>query len=319
MAASNIKSPPQSANSVVKNSNNNKTKKSSLRVITEILLVLLVVEIYFYRKLSQTEYMELRELEKINAERMTKLVAPHIHIKNQKAERVARMERAKARRARQGIKAANQAEQGKKKGFHPDEPWKEHPRWKNMTKDEQKEYRNQFKDAMHSLNVTEFDKKSLQLDEATKEDIRKTADKLRHMRVSGEVKLSELPPWSQIVENFNSYTNDDEPVILGLEQCQAFRETTNVAFLGTGPAGLFSTGTNLIQTLTRMNCEGPTSGSNMRFALVQVPWGKHNPADARFYHQVKFPKVPKREAILPIVLIRHPYTWMSAMCKHSYR
>jgi hypothetical protein len=56
----------------------------------------------------------------------------------------------------------------------------------------------------------------------------------------------------------------------------------------------------------------------MRFS-DPIQYGKHNPADARFHHQVKSPVVPDREAILPIVAIRHPYTWMSAMCKHSYR
>ena len=173
------------------------------------------------------------------------------------------------------------------------------------------------KKATQQFNLT-HDITDEQLEDADAEERLKTANKLKHMGISGDIKLSELPPWSQIVENFNSYSMDDEPVILGLEHCQAFRETTDKRWLGVGPAGMFSTGTNLVAALTHSNCRAPLNRTR-GFALAQTPYGKHNPADARFHHQVKFPVVHDRDAILPIVTIRHPYTWMSAMCKHSYR
>jgi len=148
----------------------------------------------------------------------------------------------------------------------------------------------------------------------------KTVKRLKHMDVEEDYELEELPPWSQILDNFHPQTRDDEPIILGLEHCPAFRKKHKKGQIGIGPAGLFSTGTNLIAKLLSVNCKGPLGrvGPGSKFAVVQVPWGKHNPADARFQHQVKKPIVRNREAIMPVVAIRHPYTWMLAMCKHSY-
>ncbi|VEU45331.1 unnamed protein product [Pseudo-nitzschia multistriata] len=148
----------------------------------------------------------------------------------------------------------------------------------------------------------------------------KTVEHLLHMGVEEDYDLEELPPWSLILDNFHPQTKDDEPIILGLEYCEDFRKMHSPKIIGVGPAGLFSTGTNLIANLMTFNCDGPLKrrGNRKKFSLVQVPWGKHNPADARFHHQVPMPVVEDREAILPVVAIRHPYTWMSAMCKHSY-
>uniref|UniRef100_A0A7S4AHG0 Sulfotransferase domain-containing protein n=1 Tax=Pseudo-nitzschia australis TaxID=44445 RepID=A0A7S4AHG0_9STRA len=165
----------------------------------------------------------------------------------------------------------------------------------------------------------------------------KTEQRLKHMDVEEEYKIEELPPWSQILENYNynsdnsnnntknnnnnnNNNNNDEPIILGLEHCPAFRKQHSKQLIGMAPAGLFSTGTNLIASLLSKNCKGPLGrvGNRHKFAMVQVPWGKHNPADARFHHKVPMPVVKDREAVLPVVAIRHPYTWISAMCKHSY-
>ena len=164
-------------------------------------------------------------------------------------------------------------------------------------------------DLTSKLNSVEIDQERL-----------KTVTRLRHMDVEEDYELEELPPWSQILDNFHPQTRDDEPIILGLEHCPAFRKKHKKRQIGIGPAGMFSTGTNLIAYLLSVNCKGPLGrvGRGSKFALVQVPWGKHNPADARFQHQVKMPIVKNREAILPVVAIRHPYTWMLAMCKHSY-
>ncbi|KAL3940985.1 MAG: hypothetical protein SGARI_000759 [Bacillariaceae sp.] len=70
--------------------------------------------------------------------------------------------------------------------------------------------------------------------------------------------LNDLPPWSQILEN---YGGKDEP----------------------------------------------------------VPWGKHNPEEARGVYEVDYMRyVENPMTVLPVVSIRHPYTWMSAMCRHTY-
>jgi len=271
------------------------SRKSSLRVLAEILLVLVVVESYAYWKLSVKEYDEMEQLRAMEDQIVNKIVSPQRYKAQQASPRNqnAAEERKRNREEQQRLKAKKLKE----------ERYKQKKEQQNLT-------------VIDDLsNEAEADDKFL------RPERQKTADKLRHMGISGEVYLTELPPWSQILDNFNSVTRDDEPVILGLEHCEAFRKKTNPKHIGFGPAGLFSTGTNLINTLGRSNCLGPLGreGMSAKFGLVQVPYGKHNPADARFHHQVKAPVVPDREAILPIVAIRHPYTWMSAMCKHSYR
>ena len=99
--------------------------------------------------------------------------------------------------------------------------------------------------------------------------------------------VSELPPWSQIVQNWNSKAThnhntehsikpsevmEEEPVILGLDKyCAQFRaqHQQHPHQIRIGPTGLFSTGTNLIAALLRNNCHGPTKKA--RFAILQVP------------------------------------------------
>jgi hypothetical protein len=128
--------------------------------------------------------------------------------------------------------------------------------------------------------------------------------------------LREVPKWSQIL---NNYGGSNEPVVLGLDYCEEYRQTTKKKQRAIGPAGLFSSGTNLLHDLIKSNCDPP--GHNpLKFALRQVPWGKHNPPEARGLHRVKNGKnlIQNTMAVMPVVSIRHPYTWMSAMCKHSY-
>ncbi len=131
-----------------------------------------------------------------------------------------------------------------------------------------------------------------------------------------EKHLNEVPKFSQIL---NNYGGSNEPVILGLEYCEEYRQTIKKKQRAIGPAGLFSTGTNLLHDLIKSNCDPP--GHNpLKFALNQVPWGKHNPPEARGIHMVNNIKnlIQDPMAVMPVVSIRHPYTWMSAMCKHSY-
>jgi len=86
------------------------------------------------------------------------------------------------------------------------------------------------------------------------------------------------PPWWQIVDNFyewkssvvENYTHEDRtktaaevppgavdftpnirPVILGLDRCEAYRASVPLNERAVGPAGLFSSGTNLLADLVR--------------------------------------------------------------------
>jgi hypothetical protein len=82
---------------------------------------------------------------------------------------------------------------------------------------------------------------------------------------------SVIPPWSQIVQNFGT---TDEPIILGLEQCQAYRDATPAKDRFVGVAGMFSTGTNVFQNLMAENCLSPDMERRVnprRFNLKRAP------------------------------------------------
>ena len=225
-----------------RNRNKKSNKKSTLRVVVEILIVLTCVEFYAYRKLSKMEYDELERIYSgvdgdagsngnSNQQETARLVSPEVDRKKRQVDQ---------RNQRKKIREMNRAT---------------------------KEKRVDDKKKGQKFNLT------IDIQGASDEEVAdrlKTADKLKHMGISGDVNLSELPLWSQIVENFNSYSNDDEPVIVGMEYCEAFREKTDKRFIGVGPAGMFSTGTNLIASLTRKNCMGPNDRVQ-KFALVQTP------------------------------------------------
>lgn len=87
---------------------------------------------------------------------------------------------------------------------------------------------------------------------------------------------SQLPPWSQIIANYHDGGDGDEPVLLGLDRCQAFRDSVPPHIRAIGPAGMFSTGTNLLHDLMYENCNPPKGASRSRkkFDAWQVPWGK---------------------------------------------
>lgn len=124
--------------------------------------------------------------------------------------------------------------------------------------------------------------------------------------------LPEIPAWWQIIDNFGN-----EPVILGLERCAAFRQRVHRRHIA--PAGMFSTGTNLLQQMLYDNCHSPLEGQRPRmFNLWQAPWGKHNPAAARLHHIANHQEQRNQSAVLPVVTVRHPFTWLYAVCVHPY-
>jgi len=290
-----VGSPPASLNSLRRSKNKKPKKKSSLRVLAEILCALLLFEIYFYRKMT---------LQQLEIARMELEGGDDDDIGGYLLTKMTKMKDAFKGGSPQKRRSKHEIEQAKKR--------------------EQRKIERESEKLEYEALLEKYDGET---DTDIMERV-KAAKKLAHMKTFVGYDLEELPPWSQIEENFGIpfYENpsdageDDEPVILGLEYCEDFRRSSNPRIRGVGPAGLFSTGTNLINALIRNNCRGPVNqtGHAGKFALIQVPYGKHNPADARFHHQVKNPVVKDREAILPVVMIRHPYTWMAAMCKYSY-
>ena len=121
-----------------------------------------------------------------------------------------------------------------------------------------------------------------------------------------------IPPWSQIITNYGP-----DPVILGTERCESYRETVPLDDRLVGVAGLFSTGTNVLNDLLKYNCYRPKNKYG-KFHLWQVPWGKHNPGFTRQHYAAPNYEHRNQTAVLPIISVRHPITWIHALCLHSY-
>lgn len=83
----------------------------------------------------------------------------------------------------------------------------------------------------------------------------------------GKNDAKKLPSWSQIESNYGS-----EPVVYGLERCQAYRETVAVDKRIVGTSGLFSTGTNVLHRLLINNCSPPSDIRGKKLFQWQVPW-----------------------------------------------
>ena len=128
---------------------------------------------------------------------------------------------------------------------------------------------------------------------------------------------AQLPDWHDEILK----TIGPEPVILGLDRCVAYRQRTPRHQRLVGPQGMFSTGTSLVWQLLEANCQIRPKKRHIEI-LGQVPWGKHNPAVARLHHvtslQKRAIKFLNQSAVLPVVTVRHPLTWMKALCQHPY-
>lgn len=151
-----------------------------------------------------------------------------------------------------------------------------------------------------------------------------------------------VPSWDTILRNIHQHSKKDDnvgadatstnptlpsPIILGLETCSTFQERTSInpSQRRIAPAGLFNTGTNYLSVLLEYNCQNPHRVSKFHGNSKrghgnewEVPWGKHTPASFRG----KFTKSQNVkytiEEVLPIVLIRNPYSWMQSMCLNPY-
>lgn len=130
-----------------------------------------------------------------------------------------------------------------------------------------------------------------------------------------------LPTWDQIVKVIGPH-----PVVGGLDTCDAFKRDVPAVERMLGAAGMFNTGTNLVTHLLKGNCKipervakyGEDASKEMHGMRWQVPWGKHSPAKFKEEHSTEKAKGINKEWIMPIVTIRHPYSWMSSMCKNAY-
>ena len=61
--------------------------------------------------------------------------------------------------------------------------------------------------------------------------------------------IDDLPPWSEVTGMYGS-----EPVIFGLDQCEAFQQQSDPSLHFLGVAGTFNSGTNLLAEMLIANC-----------------------------------------------------------------
>jgi len=138
------------------------------------------------------------------------------------------------------------------------------------------------------------------------------------------------------LENNSEQNNDygivnlygSDVIIHGLETCKNFYDTVKGEDRLIAPSGMFNTGTNLMEQLLTKNCymKDRRNKKNMFIwstgatgILKQVPWGKHNPISWRKNHTAKEASTTiKYEQVLPVFIIKDPYTWMGSLCRHHY-
>mgnify|MGYP000347094020 CR=1 FL=1 len=95
-------------------------------------------------------------------------------------------------------------------------------------------------------------------------------------KTSTTIDRSVLPKWSEILDFYGP------PKILGLETCSLFRKNTKQEDRHVAPAGLFNTGTNLLDNLIDDNCDFKNTNVNKKELMTyEVPWGKHIPFSKR--------------------------------------
>ena len=126
-----------------------------------------------------------------------------------------------------------------------------------------------------------------------------------------------LPPLKGIIEMYGS-----KPIIIGEDRCEAFQASIPQGDRFLAPAGMFNTGTNLLESLLVKNCRLKLTpkkyGEKINGIKYQVPWGKHSPVGWRFKHVAPEFEHLDQSHFLPALVIKDPYTWMESMCRHKY-
>ena len=129
--------------------------------------------------------------------------------------------------------------------------------------------------------------------------------------------VERLPTWSTVTSLMGTH-----PRIHGLDTCPSFRSSIPPAESFVAPAGAFNSGTNLMAELLIANCINPHRvakyGVGNNGVRWQVNWGKHQPPSHRLDHSVNQDGQVPNQNILPVVLVRDPYTWMQSLCRNRY-
>ena len=130
----------------------------------------------------------------------------------------------------------------------------------------------------------------------------------------------------------------EEPIILGKEQCAAFRRSTS-DFRRAAPAGLPSSGAVYLWKLLRLNClmphecferergfdddddritrlsnaENELTRQNCAPFLTQPPWGRH--AFHGSSRVLEKHRRVNRTEVLPVAVAKDPWTWFRSACR----
>lgn len=125
----------------------------------------------------------------------------------------------------------------------------------------------------------------------------------------------QLPPWSQVVDLYG-----DEPVVLGLETCQAYRDAQagkNKAQRGLPKlSGLWNTGTTALSASFLKNFAD--YDPRWQIHRATVPWGKHTPLWLKYINRWPTNNQDDPDQVLPIVVVRDPFRWMNTMVRISF-
>jgi len=114
-----------------------------------------------------------------------------------------------------------------------------------------------------------------------------------------------------------------EPIVLGKESCQVYRDNVPAAERFAAPMGMFNTGTNLMYKYLQGNCaikaKQKKYGEYSKGIRLQPSWGKHSPSVLRGKNKASMGGLAPYEHFFPVVILKDPFTFMSSLCRHWYQ
>lgn len=126
--------------------------------------------------------------------------------------------------------------------------------------------------------------------------------------------VSRLPTWDKVEKLYGK-----GPVVYGLDTCETFRKTIPAEEASLASAGIFNSGTNTLAMYLNANCIMPENKKEKYGGMRwQPPWGKHMVANRKWTNTVKNDKKVNKTTVMPVAVIRDPYSWFQSMCKHPY-
>jgi hypothetical protein len=129
-----------------------------------------------------------------------------------------------------------------------------------------------------------------------------------------------LPSWNDVEDLYGNVAEDQPLLVAGYDTCAKFRSRIKLEDAMVGTAGLFNSGTNAMTYYLRANLRiGPENAAKRHHGVLsQVPWDKHFLPSLRNDHTAQHMESVVKEHVLPIVVIRDPFTWVHSMCSTPY-